>query len=507
MTTRPARALILAVLAGAAACADPLEPPAPTPRAVAAKVGADVSATAVSKGFRRAVTVEGVRAHQAALQAIADANDGLRTAGGSGGYEASLAYVQGRLAAAGYQLAVQEFPFEFNGDRTPPILARLGGPSYLNGVDFRTMTYSGSRDVTAPLVAVDLLVPSPAANSSTSGCEAADFAGFPAGAIALMQRGGCNFSVKADNALAAGATGAIIMNEGNAPDRTGLLAGTLGEPTRSLPVVGTTFALGNELRNGVLNGPTGFTVRLRTDVVIETRTGRNLVAETPAGDPSHAVVVGVRLDGGLLGPGINQASGAAVALQIAEVFAAQERAPRNKLRLVFTGAGSAGTLGLEYYLASLGAEGRAAIAAAVGLDAVGSPNFARFVYDGDGSDAGPALPPGSAGIEDLFAAYFTAEGLAIEPAAIPAGAETIVFADAGLPVGGLYGGSFEVKSAAQAATFGGTAGVAFDPCQNLACDTFANASLTALDQLSDAAAHVILVLTRRNFSQEPLIAP
>ena len=40
---------------------------------------------------------------------------------------------------------------------------------------------------------------------------------------------------------------------------------------------------------------------------------RNLVAETPGGDPSRVVAVGVRLDGLLRGPGVNQASGAALA--------------------------------------------------------------------------------------------------------------------------------------------------------------------------------------------------
>ena len=54
--------------------------------------------------------------------------------------------------------------------------------------------------------------------ASTSGCEAADFAGFPAGNIALVQRGTCTFAVKALNAQAAGASAVIIFNQGNTPD-------------------------------------------------------------------------------------------------------------------------------------------------------------------------------------------------------------------------------------------------------------------------------------------------
>ena len=45
-----------------------------------------------------------------------------------------------------------------------------------------------------------------------------------------------------------------------------------------------------------------------------------------------------------------------------------------------------------------------------------------------------------------------------------------------------------VKTAAQAATYGGTAGAPYDPCYHQACDTFANNNDTALDQMSDAIA-------------------
>ena len=59
-------------------------------------------------------------------------------------------------------------------------------------------------------------------SSNTSGCEIGDFAGFPAGGIALIQRGTCGFTVKVLNAQAAGAAGAVIMNEGQ-PGRDGLI--------------------------------------------------------------------------------------------------------------------------------------------------------------------------------------------------------------------------------------------------------------------------------------------
>jgi hypothetical protein len=66
-------------------------------------------------------------------------------------------------------------------------------------------------------------------NTSTSGCEASDFAGFPAGNTALLQRGTCTFELNAENAAAAGAVGIVIFNQGDtaATDRNNILAVTL----------------------------------------------------------------------------------------------------------------------------------------------------------------------------------------------------------------------------------------------------------------------------------------
>src|SRR3954452_25133190 len=89
-----------------------------------------------------------------------------------------------------------------------------------------------------------LVVPSPADNGNTSGCEAADVAGFPAGAIALMQRGTCTFQVKLNNAAAAGAVAGVVSNEGNSPARSDLNFGNAGTPAPPIPGVTTTFAAG-----------------------------------------------------------------------------------------------------------------------------------------------------------------------------------------------------------------------------------------------------------------------
>ena len=472
-----------------------------------------VDLMAQSRGLRKAVRLENVRAHQAAFQSIADANGGTR-ASGTGGFDASAQYVYDQAAAAGLAVSRQEFTYSFVGDQSPPELAQLSpaAKTYVAGSDFATMVYSGSGDVTAQVWAVDLVVPSPAPNASTSGCQAEDFAGFPAGAIALMQRGTCTFRTKFENARAAGAAGVIIFNEGN-PERTGLFPVTLGAPPASLPAVFATFALGTELSNGGLNGQTGVTVRLKTDVVYEVRSTSNIIAETPGGDPTSVIVVGAHLDSGTTGPGINDnGSGSAAILEVAKIFQAQERKPRNKLRFIWFGAEEVGLIGSTHYVNSLSEAERDQIRLLLNFDMVGSPNFVRFVYDGDNSSftAGPGVtqyPPGSGEIERVFLDYFQALGLPIEPAHSGGRSDDGPFIAAGIPAGGLFTGAEGVKSAEQAAVFGGTAGVPYDPCYHLACDTFANASVTVLDEMSDAIAHAVLTFSRRDFARQPRAAP
>ncbi|MCA1691854.1 MAG: M28 family peptidase, partial [Actinobacteria bacterium] len=141
------------------------------------------------------------------------------------------------------------------------------------------------------------------------------------------------------------------------------------------------------------------------------------------------------------------------------------------------------------------------IAVMLNFDMVGSPNFVRFVYDGDNS-AFPvgtnvaAGPPGSGYVEKLFVEYFASRGLASEPTPFSGRSDYGPFIEAGIPAGGLFTGAEEIKTPAQAAIYGGTAGVPYDICYHEPCDTLANVNVTAIDQMSDAAAYAILVLAQ-----------
>ncbi|HSF61554.1 MAG TPA: M28 family peptidase [Gaiellaceae bacterium] len=465
---------------------------------------------AESQGFRKAVTVAGIREHQAALQGIATANDGTRSSG-TDGYGDSIDYVVGRLEAAGYSPVVQPFEFAFFQELAPAVLEQTSPTptTYATG----TFTYSGSGDVTAAVTPVDVQIPPGAApNSSTSGCEAADFAGFTPGNVALIQRGTCTFGTKAANAQAAGASAVVIFNEGQ-PGRTDLIVGTLGAPF-TIPVVGLSFADGAAIRNQTLDGPV--TLHVKTSTESEIRETFNVVAETPEGDPNRVVVVGAHLDSVLAGPGINDnGSGSGMILEIAEVFAAQDREARNKLRFMWYGAEEFNLLGSAFYVNGLSQAERDKIELMLNFDMVGSPNFVRFVYDGNGSHTPVAGPPGSAAIEQVFLDYFSGVGLLNAPTAFDGRSDYGPFIAVGIPAGGLFTGAEGIKTAQQATDYGGQAGTQYDPCYHQACDTFAGTGggtspglgLTALDQMSDAAAHAVLLWSKRNFDKEPLVTP
>ena len=443
-----------------------------------------------SSALRDAVTVEGVRAHQAAFQAHADANGGIREAS-SPGYFASVDYVAGLMSAAGYDVEVQEFDYPYFEELEPAVLEQIAPTptvyEYFGLGGFATMSYSGSGDVTALAEGVDLMLPPGAeANTSTSGCEAEDFAGFTPGNIAIIQRGSCSFAQKALNAGAAGAVGVVIFNEGQ-PGRTDNFLGTLGGPDFDIPVVGAAFDVGAELAAG------GVTVRLSVKAISEDRTSANVIAESRGGRDDRVVVVGAHLDSVAEGPGIqDNGSGSGAILEIALQMAELGIEPRNKVRFAWWGAEEAGLLGSEYYVSQLSARDIKNIALNLNFDMIGSPNFVRFVYDGDGSDTALAGPNGSKTIEAVFLDYFDEQGLPTEPTSFDGRSDYGPFIAVGIPAGGLFTGAEGIKSDEEVAIYGGTAGEQYDPCYHLACDTFDNISLEALDQMSDAAAHAVL---------------
>jgi len=423
------------------------------------------------------VTVDGARAHQAALQSIADANNGIRTSG-TPGYDASVDYAAGVFEAAGYDVTVQPFDFQTFIVLTPTVLEQVAPPP-AGPIDTRIFTYSGSGDVTASVTHL----PAPPADASP-GCEPGDFAGFPAGDIALISRGACTFAIKATNALAAGAVGVVIYN-----NQPGVINGTLGNGfTLDIPVTSVTQDVGQALA-----ATPGLVLRVKTDTFRGVATTYNVIAESRGGDPDNVVMVGAHLDSVNAGPGIqDNGSGSAAILEVAENMAKSNVV--NKVRFALWGAEESGLVGSTYYVNNLAAEELEKIALYLNFDMIGSPNHVFFVYDGDDSDgvgAGPG-PDGSAAIEQLFESYYTQKGQSWKGTDFSGRSDYGPFIAVGIPSGGLFTGAEGIKTADEAAIWGGTAGVQYDPCYHLACDTYDNINLHAYDINVDAVAYATL---------------
>jgi aminopeptidase Y len=436
----------------------------------------------------KAVTLNGVLRHLDALQAISNTH-GDRAAGRPG-YQASVNYVVGQLNAAGYTPTVQAFDFTYLEDNSVLDVLSPFATSYRKDLDFTYTDFvpRAEGDVTGVLQAVDLVLPPGAnANTSSSGCEPADFAGFVPGRIALIQRGSCNFTVKAFNAQAAGASAVVFFNEGQ-PGRTGLVI-PIGDATGlTIPVVSATFAVGNELAS--LPSPT---VRVKVDVNTDTRTAWNVLAESQYGNANNVVMAGAHLDSVQNGPGINDnGSGSATLLETAIQMSKVKT--NSKVRFAWWGAEESGLLGSDHYVTSLSQAEQDKIALYLNFDMVGSPNYFYGVYDGDDSSgtAPVDIPPGSAQIEDVFEKFYAGRGLPFEDTEFNGRSDYGPFIAVGIPAGGLFTGAEGVKTAQQAALYGGTAGLAYDPCYHQPCDNRSNLSLTALDVNADAIATAVI---------------
>ena len=453
-----------------------------------------------SEKLQAAVTTDGVLQHLRAFQSIADANGGNRAAG-SPGYDASVIYVVDKMRAAGYDVSTQEFSFPFFQELSQAQFSRVSpNPTTFAATDFRTMTFAKAVDVTAAVTPVDVRIPPGAPGSSTSGCETSDFTGFPVGNIALVQRGTCTFATKAQNAAAAGASAVIVFNEGQ-PGRTAVVAGTLGGPV-GVPVIGTSFEIGRQF------AATPSTARIKIDSISENRTTRNVIANSRTGRTDNVVMVGAHLDSVTEGPGINDnGSGSAAILETALQMAKVK--PGNQVRFAWWSAEELGLIGSNFYVNSLTDAQRDNIALYLNFDMVGSPNFMRGVYDGDGSSFGLSGPAGSAQIEDVFNKHFADKGLAFQGTEFSGRSDYQAFINNDIPAGGLFTGAEGLKTPAEAAAYGGVAGAAYDPCYHQACDNLTgagnnaalysqlpnrvgNINTVALDTNSDAIAHSVI---------------
>jgi hypothetical protein len=413
-----------------------------------------------------------------AFQAIADQNPGpdghASRNSGEPGYRASVDYVASLMRKAGYDVTIQTYKFFYFAYTALPTFREVSPAShdYTVTSDWSPgqSTGAGSADLQP---AGGIIIPPTPTPSSSSGCTTGDFTGFVPGRIALIQRGGCNFGVKVVHAQAAGASGVIIFDEGN-PGRSGVLAGNLADASGNrivprIPVAFTSFAIGDDLLNQynqAVQGGTALPV-MNLDikaVVNPNADDYNVIADSKGGDPDHVVVVDAHLDA-IYGAGLlDNASGSATILDIAQMM--RKVNPRNKLRFIWFGGEELGLLGSAYYVSNLSLSDLRKIGYDLDADVTATPNYVVGILDPTGVDLFsrtvstqflPYVYQPSAVARDLGIQYFTSIGLNHELFS-PVGTDAFNFDMAGIPASGVLTGQDCCKNKGDVDLFGGSLG-------------------------------------------------
>jgi hypothetical protein len=421
-----------------------------------------------------AVTSQGVRTHMAALQRIADASGGNRAAA-TPGYAASARYVQRTLQDAGYRVWLQPFTITFS-----ETLATSGRTLGQRATDLAPVVMAGSPSTPASGLRARLTRP-----ADPLGCSPEDFAGVR-GTVVLVERGTCTFAQKSQHAAQAGAVAVLVYN--NVPAAEEALSGSLGDAATAttIPTAGLTRMTGERLVEGLERGNVRVFLDLR--IARERRRTANVLAEMSNPEmPNTAqsvVMVGAHLDSVTAGPGINDnGSGVALGLELALNLA--QTGSADGVRFAFWGAEELGLLGSEHYVSELSPAELETIRAYLNFDMVSSPNAAPFVY-------------GDPELTKLFQDTFAARELTLLPSTIGGASDHAPFEAAGVPVAGLFSGAGDSKSPAEARTYGGRAGSAYDGCYHQACDTLAGTDTPTanryLDLMADAAAEALQTL-------------
>jgi Zn-dependent M28 family amino/carboxypeptidase len=482
----------LALLLGAAACQ-----PAPSAAPTAAPGSGSPASSAVTpapasspgaggslaEALRDAISVDDIIADLGRLDAIAAANRGTRAAG-SAGYDESVVLVQDALEQAGYQVALDPTELAAFSQDAPSVLEiqAPAAPALTDVRDFKAMLLSPSGDVTADLFALGFDAAAQPGDRNGIGCDPADWASVPAGVVALVQPAGCRRRDVILNAQAAGVVGLITSYAEWTPDH--VLRPTLIDPGGlSIPAVGVTGGAGLLL---LAAAQAGSKVHLAVATAVQETDSPNVIAQLPGGDPAHVVMIGGHLDSVIDGPGINDnGSGTMAILEIArELARLRPKGATWTVRVAFWTGEEIGLLGSFAYAEGLSTEEASTIEAYLNFDMLGSPNGVREIYD----TTRASRPVAGKVIEQLFAEALGAVGLSSVVVDIGGASDHLPFDQLGIPIGGLFSGASEVKSEADAGSFGGTAGVPEDACYHLACDTAGNVDRELMEQLARAAA-------------------
>jgi len=260
-------------------------------------------------------------------------------------------YIKSELEKLGYPTEIQEVPIN-------NVVSTLTLNSLENKA-LRVNTATGSGYTDAQGVTANVI-------PSGLGLSAEDFPAEVEGNIALIQRGGDTFAVKAMNAVEAGAVGVIIYN-----NVSGSLYPTLGVYQSPVPVVAITLDNGNDLLYNIANEEVTATIKsqhLTTSWnVIATKTPVNKVKNT-----GEIVYVTGHYDSVPYAPGANDnASGTSMMLEFARILRGYN--VDKEVRFIAFGAEEIGLVGSRYYVSQLSEDEVNRSLASFNMDMIATP--------------------------------------------------------------------------------------------------------------------------------------
>ncbi|KAH3762188.1 M20/M25/M40 family metallo-hydrolase [Pelomyxa schiedti] len=429
------------------------------------------------------------------LQAIAEQYGNCRT-DFSGGYEASLEYVEQQLEGSGLIVWRNSVIFSLtmlNKTSTKMALSSPVNVAFIYSTDWRVLGGSASSKVYG----------APLCNVSGPGCTDADYLGCPNGAVAVITDPGnvCSWSEKV--AVAVNNSASMIMGYSaqspTSPPR--YYFSTYNHPIPGITVTGN-------LAQMLL--AYGSTAALNVEFSIESTivSTANLIAETPTGDPNNVVTVGAHLDSASEAPGINDnGSGSMTLLEIALVVSKTKMSDwiKNKIKFMWWAAEEYGLVGSFLYLQGLNMTERAKIVCNLNMDMISSPNYILEIINGS-TVTQPTAQYGSIQIQKMLSDYIESQDYHYKLINSHGASDYYPFNYYGIPANMVEGGAGELKTGDDRDLFGGVCNVAADPCYHQSCDNMDNFSTECLELLAKANAHVTQELAQNKNVRDKLFA-
>ncbi|KAI0902365.1 hypothetical protein F4806DRAFT_490837 [Annulohypoxylon nitens] len=407
------------------------------------------------------VEQDNIHRHLQRLQAIVHASDGSRVAG-SDGHNQTLEYIKNELSNAGYYVEVQKVEeiVPVNGNATLIVNSQ--------SFPIEPIGWSPSANIANRPIVV----------AREYGCHEYDYPEDSDEAIVLVNGRGCSFSHKSIAANRNGAAAMLIYEDEQLTSSYG------GQSPSYVPSATISTKVMDAIRN---DGRTLWIDHLRIPMRIQWE----------CGDDENTLMVGTHTDSVSATAGINDnASGIASLLEVATQLAKFKT--KSRVKFAFWTAAEPSLAGSKHYIRNADPEELRKLQLYLDVNMVGSPNGALKVYDAlklvdsyDGRRRDLA-PSGSVEAQNTLKKGFHVQGAtSIMGTGISNRSDYASFFTANIPFAGIFSGANGIKTAEEAAQFGGTAGEPYDSNYHQPQDDLSNINMTTLLMNTKALAHAV----------------